>query len=120
MLGRLAAIASPIDGGQTWRPLPSLLGSDANAVLGLALRVVFRDPTERWLLALGQPSTGFQPKALFHTQDGSSTWTKRARSHTWSPQSSAQGFPDLRRVFIVAGTPTRRSGTRGLRGRGGG
>lgn len=82
------------DGGKTWKSGASPVGADLNAGFGIGLRLVFRTPTEGWLLALGQPSAGFQPKELFHTNDGSHTWTKMAWTHTWDPKSSAQGLPD--------------------------
>ncbi len=82
------------DGGQTWQSPSSPVGIDADAGFGTALRVFFLNPPEGWLLALGEPSAGFQPREIFHTADGGQTWTKLAWTHTWNPKSSAKGFAD--------------------------
>lgn len=83
------------DGGQTWQSLPS----PVDPGFGLACRIAFRTATEGWLLALGEPSAGFQPKELFHTLDAGKTWTKLAWTHTWDPKSSAQGLPDYGNIL---------------------
>lgn len=65
------ALVRTVDGGQTWQPQVDPCGR----VSGVRLATVsFAGPAHGWLVCSGVPATDMQPKALFATYDGGTTW----------------------------------------------
>ena len=66
-----------VDGGKSW----STVKTPKDVWWGMITGVYFMNPKTGWLLEVGEPGAGQEPKAVFQTNDGGQTWNKLIGVH---------------------------------------
>ena len=93
------ALVRTADGGRTWQPHVD----PCSRVSGVGPATVsFAGPAHGWLVCSGVPATDMQPKALFSTHDGGTTW--QLQSDTCLGSVTGQPVRSVGRLSCVGNT----------------